>query len=85
MSVEVEHDETLVSGTGVRRHHTISAASRPIRAAAIAEETIGDDEQLGEEWVGPLGAVGEKSSSLHRQASLPTSKHYYRNGCDFFC
>ncbi len=71
--------------TGVRRHHTISAHSRSARAAAkdvISEETQeqqqqgiwNDDEVVGEEWVGGVGAVGEKTS-LHRQASLPTRYH----------
>ncbi|KAJ4475722.1 YTH-domain-containing protein [Lentinula aciculospora] len=67
---------------GVRRHHTISAASRTARASAkdtISEETQNpelwnDDEVVGEDWVGGVGAVGEKSS-LHRQASLPTKYH----------
>ncbi|KAJ3920861.1 YTH-domain-containing protein [Lentinula edodes] len=66
----------------VRRHHTISAASRTARASAkdtISEETQNqelwnDDEVVGEDWVGGVGAVGEKSS-LHRQASLPTKYH----------
>lgn len=65
--------------TGVRRHHTISASSRAARAGArgtISEETQeqqpwNDDEPVDEDWVGGVGAVGEKSS-LHRQASLPT-------------
>ncbi|KAJ3733970.1 YTH-domain-containing protein [Lentinula guzmanii] len=67
---------------GVRRHHTISAASRTARASAkdtISEESQNpelwnDDEVVGEDWVGGVGAVGEKSS-LHRQASLPTKYH----------
>ncbi|KAJ3841101.1 YTH-domain-containing protein [Lentinula raphanica] len=67
---------------GVRRHHTISAASRTARASAketISEENQNpelwnDDEVVGEDWVGGVGAVGEKSS-LHRQASLPTKYH----------
>lgn len=65
---------------GVRRHHTISAASRTARASAketISEEspeTWNDDEVVGEDWVGGVGAVGEKSG-LHRQASLPTKYH----------
>ncbi|KAJ7355956.1 YT521-B-like domain-containing protein [Mycena albidolilacea] len=63
--------------TGVRRHHTISASSRTARAGAISEETAQDwneDEVVGEDWVGGVGAVGEKSS-LHRQSSLPTRYH----------
>ncbi|KAG0694326.1 YT521-B-like domain-containing protein [Suillus ampliporus] len=65
--------------TGVRRHHTISASSRKARAgsrAPISEETQeqqlwNDDEPVDEDWVGGVGAVGEKTS-LHRQSSLPT-------------
>ncbi|KIL69964.1 hypothetical protein M378DRAFT_157214 [Amanita muscaria Koide BX008] len=66
----------------VRRHHTISASSRSARAAAresITEEVLdqplsNDDEPLDEDWVGGVGAVGEKTS-LHRQSSLPTKYH----------
>ncbi|KAF9526940.1 YT521-B-like domain-containing protein [Crepidotus variabilis] len=70
----------------VRRHHTISAHSRSARAAAkdvISEETSeqqqqqgiwNDDEVVDDDWVGGVGAVGEKTS-LHRQASLPTRYH----------
>lgn len=70
--------------SSVRRHHTISAHSRSARASAkdvISEETQeqqqgiwNDDEVVGEDWVGGVGAVGEKTS-LHRQASLPTRYH----------
>jgi len=77
--------------TGVRRHHTISAHSRSARATAkdvISEETQeqqqqaiwNDDEVVSENWVGGVGAVGEKAS-LHRQASLPTR---YHRGMSFF-
>ncbi|KAG6837259.1 hypothetical protein H0H93_012264 [Arthromyces matolae] len=67
---------------GVRRHHTISASSRAARGAlrdSISEEVqdlgLGyDDEVVDEDWVGGVGAVGEKSS-LHRQSSLPTKYH----------
>ncbi|OAX39370.1 YTH-domain-containing protein [Rhizopogon vinicolor AM-OR11-026] len=69
------------SSGGVRRHHTISASSRTARAGAratISEETQAqeqqlwnDDEPVDEDWVGGVGAVGEKTS-LHRQHSLPT-------------
>ncbi|KAI9571394.1 YT521-B-like domain-containing protein [Boletus coccyginus] len=66
--------------TGVRRHHTISAASRTARAGARAtiseeaqeQQTWSDDEPVDEDWVGGVGAVGEKTS-LHRQSSLPTN------------
>ncbi|KII89081.1 hypothetical protein PLICRDRAFT_175316 [Plicaturopsis crispa FD-325 SS-3] len=71
-----------VPSTGVRRHHTISASSRTSRTGArapISEETaeqqLGyDDEVVDQDWVGGVGAVGEKSS-LHRQSSLPTRYH----------
>lgn len=73
-------------GGGVRRHHTISASSRAARAGAreaISEETQeqqlwNDDEVVDQDWVGGVGAVGEKSS-LHRQSSLPT--RYHRGEC----
>jgi len=68
--------------TGVRRVHTITAASRSARTGsrlAISEENQDqqpwqDEEVVDQEWVGGVGAVGEPkgSSSLHRQASLPT-------------
>ncbi|KAJ6531602.1 YT521-B-like domain-containing protein [Mycena vulgaris] len=68
-----------VSSGGVRRHHTISASSRTARAGAISEESAveqawNEDEVVGEDWVGGVGAVGEKTS-LHRQSSLPTRYH----------
>lgn len=66
----------------VRRHHTITAASRSARAAArapISEESqeqqtwVGGEEVVDPERVRSVGAVGEKGgSSLHRQASLPS-------------
>ncbi|KAJ6490671.1 YT521-B-like domain-containing protein [Mycena vitilis] len=66
------------NSSGVRRHHTISASSRTARAGAgpISEEVQdwNEDEVVGEDWVGGVGAVGEKSS-LHRQSSLPTRYH----------
>ncbi|KAL0946572.1 hypothetical protein HGRIS_012775 [Hohenbuehelia grisea] len=72
------------SSGGVRRHHTITAASRSARAGVreiISEEnpqdgSWNDDEVLDQDWTvqHALGAVGEKSS-LHRQASLPTRYH----------
>lgn len=66
----------------VRRHHTISASSRSARAAAresISEEVAdqpfsNEDEPVDQDWVGGVGAVGEKTS-LHRQSSLPTRYH----------
>lgn len=69
------------SGAGVRRHHTISASSRPARGdggrATIPEDIqlSTNDEVVDEDWVGPIGAVGENSAGLHRQASLPTRYH----------
>ncbi|KAJ6531205.1 YT521-B-like domain-containing protein [Mycena capillaripes] len=65
------------NSSGVRRHHTISASSRTARASAAISEEVQDwneDEVVGEDWVGGVGAVGEKSS-LHRQSSLPTRYH----------
>lgn len=78
-------DQELASGTGVRRHHTISASSRPPRESArsaIAEEgTLShDDDIVDEDWDGSVGALGEKAAALHRQASLPTSRHYGQRG-----
>lgn len=65
--------------TGVRRHHTITAASRSARTSArvpISEEsdqqTWDDEEVVDPERVRLVGAVGEKGGSLHRQASLPS-------------
>ncbi|KAF8912021.1 YT521-B-like domain-containing protein [Gymnopilus junonius] len=68
----------------VRRHHTISAhsrAARPSAKDAISEEIHdpqqaiwNDDEVVDQDWVGGVGAVGEKTS-LHRQSSLPTRYH----------
>jgi len=68
----------------VRRHHTITAASRTAHSQAkdiISEETTpseqtpwNDDDLVDHDWVGGVGAVGEKTS-LHRQASLPTRYH----------
>ena len=65
--------------TSVRRHHTITAASRTARTAnraPISEEsqeqqTLNDEEVVDQEWVRSVGAVGEKGGSLHRQNSLP--------------
>lgn len=67
-------DSTL--GGSVRRHHTIAASSRAAHAGSrlLAEEQQGvnEDEVVDQDWSGGVGAVGEKSSSLHRQSSLPT-------------
>lgn len=78
------------ANSGVRRHHTISASSRnsrPTSKVAVAdvedtqaEQHWNDDEVVDQDWVGGIGAVGEKSS-LHRQASLPTR---YHRGTAFF-
>jgi hypothetical protein len=67
------------NSSGVRRHHTISASSRTARTGnAISEEAPpqdwNEDEVVDGDWVGGVGAVGEKSS-LHRQSSLPTRYH----------
>ncbi|KAH9079567.1 YTH-domain-containing protein [Lactarius deliciosus] len=73
------HVATEPQSTSVRRHHTITAASRTARAAnraPISEEsqeqqTWNDERVVDQEWVGSVGAVGEKGGSLHRQNSLP--------------
>ena len=72
------------SGSGVRRHHTISASSRSTRPTSkIQTQDVEDEEQeqawvqdevVDQDWRGGIGAVGEKSG-LHRQASLPTKYH----------
>lgn len=88
MSVSPNHpppsDPSSPTTGAVRRHHTISAHSRAARATArevISEETQeqqqaiwNDDELVDQDWVGGVGAVGEKTS-LHRQSSLPTRYH----------
>lgn len=66
--------------SSVRRHHTITAASRSARTAARAtiseesqeQQTWDDEEVVDPERMRSVGAVGEKGSSLHRQASLPS-------------
>lgn len=73
--------DTPASGATVRRHHTISSSSRLSRGdggrGLIPEESqlSHEDEVVDDDWVGPIGAVGEKSAGLHRQASLPTRYH----------
>lgn len=75
----------MPQGSTVRRHHTITAPSRSARTQGkeiISEEVSGediapwkdDDEPVDHDWVGGVGAVGEKTS-LHRQSSLPTRYH----------
>ena len=72
---------TPQSSGGIRRHHTISAASRASRTGSklIEDEQASwnsnEDEVVDLDWVGGVGAVG--SSSLHRQTSLPT-RHLQR-------
>jgi hypothetical protein len=71
---------TEQQSTGVRRHHTITAASRTSRAttrAPISEESQeqqawNDEEIVDQEWGLSPGTVGEKGGSLHRQSSLPS-------------
>jgi YTH domain-containing family protein len=74
---------------GVRRHHTISSASRSARVAPrhTSDDDQGndqdlwkDDEVVDQDWVGGVGAVGEKSL-LHRQSSLPTKYHRGEPDC----
>ncbi|KJA27080.1 hypothetical protein HYPSUDRAFT_198379 [Hypholoma sublateritium FD-334 SS-4] len=83
MSAQSPPPDPASPTTGVRRHHTISAHSRSARASAkevISEEVQeqqaiwNDDEVVDQDWVGGVGAVGEKTS-LHRQSSLPTRYH----------
>ena len=65
------------SSSTVRRVHTISAASRAARTQSRialsedAEQNWNEDDVVDQDWEGGLGAVGEKSVNLHRQASLP--------------
>lgn len=80
----IANDQAAPTGGSVRRHHTITATSRSSRGAGkdiISEEAPNDqqalwnnDEPVDEDWVGGVGAVGEKSN-LHRQSSLPTRSH----------
>lgn len=69
------------SGATVRRHHTISSSSRLGRGdgarTVVPENTqlSHEDEVVDDDWVGPIGAVGEGSAGLHRQTSLPTRYH----------
>ena len=74
------------SGGNIKRSHTITAATRTTRPGSRLINNEQDpwkgngDEAVDPEWVGGLdglGAVGEKSSSLHRQTSLPT-RHLQR-------
>ena len=73
---------------GVRRHHTISTASRKSRTGSklIEDEQTrwngNEDEAVDPDWVGGLGAVGDNSTSLHRQTSLPT-RHPQRRKSPF--
>jgi hypothetical protein len=76
------HTPPISAGATVRRHHTISASSRAARKDQHTEEDQQapdqehwqDDEPVDQDWVGGVGAVGEKSL-LHRQSSLPTKYH----------
>ena len=74
------------AGSGVRRHHTITATSRTGRNAernTIDEESQEwNHEDVGDaEWPSAVGSLGEKGGNLHRQASLPTR---YNRGMLFF-
>ncbi|EAU88768.2 high-glucose-regulated protein 8 [Coprinopsis cinerea okayama7 len=84
---QIQQDPASPAGGSVRRHHTITAASRTARAQArdiISEETANDqglgndDGPVEDDWVTNVGAVGEKTS-LHRQSSLPTRYHHRFN------
>ena len=81
------HGVPETQSTSVRRHHTITAASRSARTATRApiseesqeQQSLNDEEVVDQEWVRSVGAVGEKSS-LHRQNSLPAR---YNRGMSF--
>ncbi|KAG8921512.1 hypothetical protein FRC01_000212 [Tulasnella sp. 417] len=82
---DLEYPDDLANdlSAAVRRHHTISAARRPPRAhprVGQMSETAAEneDEVVGSDWVGGVGAVGE-NKGLHRQSSLPSSKSKYTN------
>ncbi|KAG9047755.1 hypothetical protein FS837_001596 [Tulasnella sp. UAMH 9824] len=82
---DLEYPDDLAGdlSASVRRHHTISAARRPPRAhprVGQMSETAAEneDEVVGSDWVGGVGAVGE-GKGLHRQSSLPSSKSKYTN------
>jgi len=80
---------TTRSSGGIKRHHTISTASRLVHTNSRLIDDVqpswngGGDEAVDPDWVGGVGAVGEKSS-LHRQASLPT-RHHPRRKSLLFC
>jgi hypothetical protein len=62
-------------GGSVRRSHTISASSRrtSTRATDHSEaDEWNEHDTVGEDLFGGVGTIGEKNSSLHRQASLPS-------------
>ena len=73
-------------GGSVRRHHTIAAASRAAhtgsRPSTEVQQSVNEDEVVDQDWVGGVGAVGERSSGLHRQSSLPTR---YNRGMFIAC
>ncbi|KAG9015098.1 hypothetical protein FRB94_004217 [Tulasnella sp. JGI-2019a] len=65
----------------VRRHHTISAVNRAHRTQARTSISVienEEDEIVGDDWSGGVGAVGE-GKGLHRQSSLP-SRHSGHRG-----
>ena len=74
---------TPQSSGGIRRHHTISSSSRVSRTGSNLiddEQPVWkgkEDEVVDNDWVGGIGPVGDKSTSLHRQTSLPT-RHLQR-------
>ena len=89
VSPQPDTSTTRSSGGVIKRHHTISTASRISRTDSRliddgqASWNGGGDEAVDPDWVGGVGAVGEKSS-LHRQASLPT-RHHPRRKSLLFC
>ena len=76
-TVSPQPDTPTTRSSGIKRHHTISTGPRIPRTDprltndGQASWNGGGDEAVDPDWVGGVGAVGEKSS-LHRQASLPT-------------
>jgi hypothetical protein len=77
---------TSQPSSGVRRHHTITAASRSARHAernTIDEESQEwtNDDVPEPDWPANVASLAEKSGSLHRQSSLPTR---YNRGMSYF-
>jgi hypothetical protein len=71
----IPHSPDPAVGGSVRRSHTISSSSRRT-SSRTTDHSEADEwnehDTVGENWVGVVGTIGEKNSSLHRQASLPS-------------